>query len=323
MTSIADDDLVAPGADLRGVRLVDADLSGRDLRGCVFDGADLARADLSGAKLTGASLVDCDLTGARLDRAQIVGVDATRARFTDASLRATQLGSATLDGALFFGADLTEASLSSASMVGVDLRNATLHGARLLDVVLNDADCTQAVFTGADLTGADVRGSSFRDVELSGGRLRRITGTDAADWIGVDVLDVDFAGAYLARRTIMDQNYLHEFRSRSDWHERLYRLWWLTSDCGRSFVRWGILTVMFAVVFGFAYGLVDVDYGSDETALSPWYFSVVTLTTLGYGDALPASLGAQVMVMTEVVLGYVMLGGLLSIFATKMGRRAE
>jgi voltage-gated potassium channel Kch len=53
------------------------------------------------------------------------------------------------------------------------------------------------------------------------------------------------------------------------------------------------------------------------------YYSVVTLTTLGYGDVVPASPTAQVLAMCEVVLGYVMLGGLLSIFSNKMSRRAD
>ena len=53
-----------------------------------------------------------------------------------------------------------------------------------------------------------------------------------------------------------------------------------------------------------------------------FYYSVVTLTTLGYGDVLPASQTAQVLVIAQVIIGYVMLGGLLSIFATRMGRRA-
>ena len=53
------------------------------------------------------------------------------------------------------------------------------------------------------------------------------------------------------------------------------------------------------------------------------YFSVVPMTTLGYGDADPASMPAQLLVLVQVVLGYVMLGGVLSIFATRMGRRAE
>jgi voltage-gated potassium channel Kch len=53
------------------------------------------------------------------------------------------------------------------------------------------------------------------------------------------------------------------------------------------------------------------------------YFSVVTLTTLGYGDIVPSSTAAQVLCMVEVFMGYVMLGGLLSIFSNKMARRAE
>jgi voltage-gated potassium channel Kch len=68
---------------------------------------------------------------------------------------------------------------------------------------------------------------------------------------------------------------------------------------------------------------VDVDFGPYETVMSPLYYSVVTLTTLGYGDVLPNSLAAQVAAMVEVLLGYIMLGGLLAIFATRMARRSE
>ena len=66
-----------------------------------------------------------------------------------------------------------------------------------------------------------------------------------------------------------------------------------------------------------------LDYGDQRTPLSSLYYSVVTLTTLGYGDVVPASIWAQLLAMVEVLLGYVMLGGLLSIFANKMARRAE
>ena len=122
---------------------------------------------------------------------------------------------------------------------------------------------------------------------------------------------------------IMDENYLHEFRHASPANAAVYRLWKLTSDCGRSLARWAMLTFTMATLFGAIYSQVNLDYGDYETVLSPYYFSVVTLTTLGYGDVLPASLGAQIVVLAEVFIGYIMLGGLLSIFATKMGRRAE
>ena len=75
--------------------------------------------------------------------------------------------------------------------------------------------------------------------------------------------------------------------------------------------------------FAIAYCFVAIDYGDHPTAISPLYFSIVTMTTLGYGDALPASLPAQLVVIAEVIIGYMMLGGALSIFAAKMGRRSD
>ena len=71
------------------------------------------------------------------------------------------------------------------------------------------------------------------------------------------------------------------------------------------------------------YTMVSLDYGDHRTALSPFYFSFVTLTTLGYGDIVPASAAAQVVATIEVLLGYVGLGGLLSILANKMARRVD
>jgi voltage-gated potassium channel Kch len=121
----------------------------------------------------------------------------------------------------------------------------------------------------------------------------------------------------------MDQNYLHEFRSRDRLSELVYRVWWLTSDCGRSFARWASWVVLITIVFAGLFTLVEIDYGDYPTAVAPFYFSVATLTTLGYGDVLPASAAAQTLAVIEVVIGYIALGGLLSIFANKMGRRAD
>ena len=121
----------------------------------------------------------------------------------------------------------------------------------------------------------------------------------------------------------MDENYLYEFRQQGRLHHYLYQMWWLTSDCGRSFLRWAAFTLWVIIIFATLYCTVNIDYGEHPTGLSPLYFSVVTLTTLGYGDAVPASLPAQVIAILEVLCGYMLLGGLLSIFANKMARRAE
>jgi uncharacterized protein YjbI with pentapeptide repeats len=310
------DDLV--GIDLSGADLAGVDLSGRDL-----SGANLAGANLTGARLVGATLRGAILAEAVLDEAQLLGCDLSGADLTGASASHAVFGRADLSGAVLFDAQAADASFSHALLGGADLRVARLDRARFLEAVLDEADLSRATLQEADLTRASVDGAIFRDADLARSRVRAITGYAEADWIGVDILDVDFAGAYLARRAIMDQNYLHEFRTKSRLNRLVYLLWWVTSDCGRSIVRWSLWTNVVALVFALAYTMVDIDFGAHPTPLSPVYFSVVTLTTLGYGDVLPASMPAQILAMVEVVLGYVMLGGLLSIFATKMGRRAE
>lgn len=61
---------------------------------------------------------------------------------------------------------------------------------------------------------------------------------------------------------------------------------------------------------------------SYESWFSPYYFSIVTFTTLGFGDVTPLNMAGEFWVTAEVILGYVMLGGLISIFANKLARRS-
>ncbi|MCH1434907.1 MAG: pentapeptide repeat-containing protein, partial [Acidimicrobiales bacterium] len=245
------------------------------------------------------------------------------ADLTNSRARRVVLGRASLRGAVLFGADLSEASLSDADLTDADLRAARLDEARLLNAKLTDADLSHATLEDADLEGADLTRATFRGATIHGVHLRSSRGYDSTDWVEVIIGDTEFEGAHLIRRVILDQNYLYEFRNRDRAHAVIYGIWKATSDCGRSFARWGLLTGIFATLFAIGYTAVDIDYGEYETALSPLYFSVVTMTTLGYGDAVPASMPAQLLVLVHVVLGYVMLGGVLSIFATRMGRRAE
>jgi hypothetical protein len=231
--------------------------------------------------------------------------------------------SANLANATMFSAQLKGATFTKANLRGADMRRSNLQDTRIREADIREVDLTRCKLQSADLEGSCVDKATLMDADLCHSRLRGLKGYSTANWIGADVHGVNFTGAYLTRRTIMDQNYLHEFRTQSRANAAMYWLWWATSDCGRSFLRWGtcifLLLGLFAVLFSF----VAIDYGDYPTALSSFYYSVVTLTTLGYGDVLPASMPAQILAMIEVVIGYVMLGGLLSIFANKMARRAD
>ncbi len=301
-----------PGADLRG-----QSLCGRDLRGVDLSRADLTGAELREADLRGARMFECKLDGADLTGANLAGADLTAATATGAGL-----GNANLDQALLFSADLSSATLTGSSLINADLRRARLEKARVFEADLRGADLAGAVLRDADLRRARVERASFRAVDLAGSRLRELSGYEQATWLEARLEGADFNGAYLLRRYIMDENYLYEFRHRGPLSAAIYRVWWLTSDCGRSFLRWAFWTFLLALAFAAAYGATEVDYGPHESWISPVYYSVVTLTTLGYGDVTPVSVGAKILAMGEVFLGYVMLGGLLSIFANKMARRA-
>ncbi|MBC8279102.1 MAG: two pore domain potassium channel family protein [FCB group bacterium] len=125
------------------------------------------------------------------------------------------------------------------------------------------------------------------------------------------------------------------------------KIWGITSDYGRSLFRWTILSLLFIIFFGFIFADYSVwpwfeHYFTDSTKIlnsldpglhyddntfkgwySPYYFSVVTFTTLGFGDVTPENITGQLWITMEVILGYIMLGGLISILANKLARRAS
>jgi uncharacterized protein YjbI with pentapeptide repeats len=310
--------------DLRGIFLVGEDLRDGDFSGCDLSDADLTDSNLSGAKFVKSNLKGAVLSRACLEGSEFLGADLGEADLSECVGQRASFGHADLSEARLFQADLREATFGGAKLQNADLRIAQLRKANIQNADLTFADFTRADLSGSDLSESDVFQATFVYADLTGSRLKRIKRFERANWIGADIRDMDLHGAYQVRRFIMDENYLHEFRSRSQLASILYRAWWLTSDCGRSFSRWAAWTVGVVVVFALLYGLVDLDYGRHGTTIvTRLYYSVVTITTLGYGDIVPISLAGKVLVIAEVALGYLTLGGLISILANKMARRAE
>lgn len=309
-------------ADFSAQNLVGADLSGQDLSGVDLRGRDLSGANLADCTLVGTNLEGATLFQAHLEGAELAGANLAGANLVEIQARRAGLGRANLKGANLTGASLHECTLSGANLTGADLRAAQLDGARILRAKLADVDLGRASLRGAEVADCDVARASFRHADLRDSRVRGMQGYDTADWVGADFRNADLCGAYLMRRFAHDQNFLEEFRSQSPAHALAYVVWSLTSDCGRSVTRWGLWTLGIAGVFAGLYTIVPIDFGDHATWLSPLYFSVVTLTTLGYGDALPTDPASQMVVMMEVITGYFMLGGLLTLLSNKMGRRA-
>jgi len=138
----------------------------------------------------------------------------------------------------------------------------------------------------------------------------------------------DWAERYIRRKTWEDWYKEHP---RLKW---LVKPFWWMSDYGRS-TGWIIVT-FFALAFVFANiyyhwgriappGIVDylfVDRSGIEVQwwlvpLRTLYFSIVTMTTLGFGDmyANAQSIWGHILLSVQVILGYVLLGALVTRFA--------
>jgi Pentapeptide repeats (8 copies)/Ion channel len=235
----------------------------------------------------------------------------------NANLRKADLGGANLYGASLQGANLQETSLYNAM-----LRKANLRGANLVEANLGEADLTGANLQGADLTGASMSNTYVSSVSLS-------STTHCGITVGSTYKD-----SARFERMVKDQHYTDELRSGAFWDRLWYRFWWLSSDCGRSMGRWALWAAIWALLFGAVFtwlgtahfhldrleGIASEDPG--YRFLVMLYYSVVTFTTLGFGDVVPKTLLGALFVTLEVIAGYLMLGGLIALLGERIARRS-
>ncbi len=347
------------GANLDGINLSGADLSGALLQGAslikanlsdaLLIHADLRDANLREANLARANLLLADFTGADLKRADLSAVTSSSdkvlgemrrgPRFKDADLQHANLSQAycylsdfsgaNLAAARLAGATLERANLSSNDLSGIDfiganLSNANLRGSDLSGADLVDANLEHANLQAANLSDADVAGASLRSANLADAQVDGIEYDRATLFRGIRVSSC--YGSSRFRRFAQDQDYIEEFKES---HLYSYYIWLVLTDCGRSMLRavwWSIgLVIAFGIIF-YLLGAAAFNIGPKETLgwnlFTSLYYSVVTFTTLGYGDITPHTPLAAAVVMIEVVVGYFMLGILISILATKVARRS-
>jgi len=246
--------------------------------------------------------------------------------------------------------DLKEADLLEANLRGADLSNVDLSNSILRDADLRGVNFCDSNLSGADLMGANLHKAVLAHVDLSNVYMPAAclydTDLSKAQFINTNVAEVTFGpvlrnpsrtshftavrsdgcyGSPMFKRFIQDQAYLEEFSFR---HKFIFWLWWITCYCGQSFIRWACFSSVIALIFSVLFwqmneahfilqeGMVHKNFG---TYL---YYSVVTFTTLGFGDVTPKTNVGMLCVSCEVIIGYIMLGGLISIFANKLARRS-
>ncbi|MCE7975362.1 MAG: pentapeptide repeat-containing protein [Leptolyngbya sp. PLA1] len=278
-------------ANLAGLCLAHYDLSGLSLAG-----ADLSRADLRGADLSGADLTGCDLFAASLE-----GASLNRARLSRANLHSTKLAEADLSGA-----DLSDATLHQCDLTRVDFRTARLFGTRITEPTW-----------WVNLPTATLRGEVLFQSAIPEHPIQGVLGLPP-----------------LLRRQIADVQHLRDMHRRS--HGAARRLVWLWGVCcgfGQSLGRLGLTAVAILLLFVGAYMLSDfslarpgaaggdvVRYVARPDFGQALFFAITTFTAPGTSGQFPVGALGKVLLSAQGLVSFLLLGGLLSIFANKVSR---
>lgn len=311
------------------VDFIDAELDDADFEGVSFEKqCGLTDDDPS------VTFADADLSGASLRDAQCSGVE-----FTDADLTNT-----TCTGADFSAANLEGAILSRANLYEVDFTNTRLYGTIFGDARISDG--TTFLESGSRWTWLP-RWTKGMQTVVYDPRTDPVVGEAGTD-NGIDAY-TQAASVYTQLETLATANAASDlastcFRWRKDMQRKRY---WNTEsggeDGGRQWIRyalskltnvgtrygdspwrvvgWSVVvmavsTLLFWLMDGVA--SAQTDGVSTPEWLTPIYFSLVTFTTLGYGDFQPATTCAQLLASVESLLGALLLALLIAV----LGRRA-
>ena len=298
------------------------------------------RKSISGSKLTSDEIKNKKLAKANfkqivLEKVSFDSIELIDNKSTE-GMENTNLVGADLEGAHLNGADFTEAN-----MEGCSLKDARLKKAKFVNADLRESNLEGAYISGANLRDANLENSKVADVC----HYKRWFGKSR--YRGIKNINTAY-GNSVFKEYARDQDYLETFQEKNCWYKILYLLWFLSSNCGRSLTPFSIWAFMVVFIFGLLFsninenscmisiieivGITNIT-GINEnfsivdcekrkpTWFTPFYCSIITFTTFGFGDVIPKTRCGEILVVAEVIIGYLMLGLLLSILINKFSRR--
>ncbi|BCS89987.1 pentapeptide repeat-containing protein [Pseudodesulfovibrio sediminis] len=308
---------------IHGINFQGVDFRGAQLKGAKFLGADFKEADLRGANLHMALLWGTIFHKAKLnnvvfDFVEAYGSSFYKAKFTDAFLQSVK----------FQRTNCVEVSFKRTKCLGADFSDSAIELANF-----QSAKLTKAIFHGSSIIEAKFQGAELSWANLSDTQVAGVEFDNKMNCRGISVTNCEGSQRFI--RHVMDLDYIEETKEK---HPKFYWWWKNTSDCGRSWGHWAVISFGIAMIFG---GIMDLSRHLltwfpwmdafvpamqashlQDGWLTPYYFSIVTFTTLGFGDVVPVNTAGQVLLILEVVTGYFMLGGLITLFATRIVRQS-
>ena len=279
--------------------------------------------DLSGATIYFANLSEARLDNANLSGAKLDGADLSGAFFIKASLSGAFLVEANLSKAV-----LSEANLSEADLTGANLSAALLNEANLTNAYLNWAKLTRAIALYKNNFNEKITLEEKKDAE----HYKESYLTVKNYFIQSGLYD-DASWAAFRERTLERIALAHEIKPKLV-KGLLSWLWWKTvfkwfgskaisllNGYGerpwRVIISSGLIVTFFSIMY-YIFKCIQSYPMEKLHRLDYLYFSIVTFTTLGYGDIRPlAAPWARMVASGEAFIGAFMI----ALFVLTLARR--
>jgi uncharacterized protein YjbI with pentapeptide repeats len=340
-------------ADLKSANLVRANLKNVNAKGANFRKAYLREANLKGAMLLKADFRLANMNEANLQKthmryAKFKNVRMEKAQFQEANLRHTDFEHAYAKDADFSNADLKDSTLEFAHLRDCNFRGAYMKRANLKRTFLGGANLRNANLTNATMKYAEFDSkSNLLNANLLQCKLDYSTLKNCRhklDRVVIQERDgniVEASDVYLNLKNYFRGEGLYEISGDYYFREKLMerkmnysskklfnKLLWLKSLAYSALCGYGekpYRVILSSLVIIFMFGLIYWMFSGLESGTNNginwydnFYFSVVTFTTLGFGDIHPIdSIFIKFCTMLEAFTGAFMI----ALFVLTFGRR--
>ena len=342
-------DSVLDAADFSNANLLGTDFSDADLAVVNFCDAELPHARFSGvyaedAKFLGANLLRTDFKNAMLTGATLADVNLLDADFTDSELH----------GARFTGSNLTDADLSKSNLRKANLARTRLHNAVFDETDVRGADFQEAALYQVFLENTRIDNSTeFGDktayrmrnseIQLRPEDFGDPNSLQAAAWVNRRLKSLHEENA-MTEETRKFHIRKEEAERALDAYEENWGRWsvktlmrYLTNhgESVKHVLGWWVAVIgLSAFLFPWVGGIKDntgnvyaLSSLSELSSLAGWnewglnlYFSIITFSTIGYGDLSPASPLARALVGFESIAGALLLALLVFVLGRRVAR---
>jgi len=331
---------------LKNVKLMESNLNYANfwmanLNSAELHGANLKGTNLSSAKLIRADFFNANLKGANLSMAVLNGAILSQGNLTGANLHLADLKAVILADGNLARADLHLANLEDAHLFRVNLTKANLRAAFLNRANLEEANLTDTHLEWAKLDGTNFYKTKFHDTILTDSNIddaKNIEHTDLTN-ISINPDPCIAQNTYLALRNYFRKiglgdrgGYYYYLFKKMEWKCNCKNKKWKNivlgffKDvlCGYGEHYWKVAIWMGVVIliYGLIYLYLGPSYFSGRginDLFDYFYFSIVTFTTLGFGDVQP---GSNSVILRSLAASEAIFGaGLLALFIVVLARR--